>query len=196
MAKTAKKQAVAVKRSSKKSPAKRTEKAGGAGMLPGIWEHPESLFSRLAQMRSDMDSVFESMTRGLGFPQFRFPQIGMPKFAGSTMADVRFEVSESDKAFEVVAELPGLDEKDVEVTLANGLLTVRGEKQDTREQTGKNFVVSERRYGSFERSFRVPEGIDESKVTSRFENGVLTLSLPKLEAVQARTTRKIEIKNT
>jgi HSP20 family protein len=193
MAKPAKKQAVAVKRSSKKVPAKRMAR-GGAGMLPGIWEHPESLFSRLAQMRSDMDSMFELMTRGLGFPQFRLPQIEMPKFAESTIADVRFEVSESDKAFEVVAELPGLEEKDVEVTLANSLLTVRGEKQDTREQTEKDFVVSERRYGSFERSFRVPEGIDEDKVASRFENGVLTLTLPKLEAVQARTPRKIEIK--
>lgn len=120
----------------------------------------------------------------------------MPKFAGSTLADVRFEVSESEKAFEVIAELPGLNEKDVEVTLANGLLTVRGEKQDTREKTGNNFAVSERRYGSFERSFRLPEGIDEEKVTSRFENGVLTLTLPRRQAVQPQTPRKIEVKKT
>jgi HSP20 family protein len=97
----------------------------------------------------------------------------------------------------VVAELPGLEDKDVEVTLANGLLTIRGEKQDTREhQTGKNFVASERRYGSFERSFRVPEDIDEVKVTSRIENGVLTLTLPRMKTVEARAPRKIEIKKT
>jgi HSP20 family protein len=113
------------------------------------------------------------------------------------LADVRFEIAETDKAFEVVAELPGLEDKDVEVTLANGLLTIRGEKQDTREhQTGKNFVVSERRYGSFERSFRVPEDIDEVKVTSRIENGVLTLTLPRMKTVEARAPRKIEIKKT
>lgn len=197
MAKRAQKKSVAAKRSGKRTPAKRAAKQSSAGLLPGIWEHPESLFSRFAQMRSDMDSMFEAMTRGLGFPQFRLPQIDMPTFAGPTLADVRFEIAETDKAFEVVAELPGLEDKDVEVTLANGLLTIRGEKQDTREhQTGKNFVVSERRYGSFERSFRVPEDIDEVKVTSRIENGVLTLTLPRMKTVEARAPRKIEIKKT
>jgi HSP20 family protein len=203
MARTTKRDVSAKKTTQPKKPARkrvavRTASGSRARVdapqrLPVAWEHPESLLSRLAQMRSDMDSLFDSMTRGLGFPKFSFPRLKMPAFAGIGMADVRFEVSESDKAFEVVAELPGLADKDVDVTLANGVLTVNGEKQDTREDKNKDYSVSERRYGSFMRSFRIPEGVDQDKVTSRFEKGVLTLTLPKSTTAPTQRPRKIEI---
>jgi HSP20 family protein len=203
MARTTKKDVSAKKTAQPKKPARKravVRKASGpetpaeaAQRLPAAWDHPESLLSRLAQMRSDMDSLFDSITRGLGFPRFSFPRLEMPAFAGIGIADVRFEVSESDKAFEVVAELPGLADKDVDVALANGVLTVSGEKQDTREEKNMDYSVSERRYGSFMRSFRIPEGVDQDKVTSRFEKGVLTLTLPKSAAAPTQRPRKIEI---
>jgi len=203
MARTTKKDVSAKKTAQPKKPSRKravVRKASGpetraeaAQRLPAAWDHPESLLSRLAQMRSDMDSLFDSMTRGLGFPRFSFPRLELPGLTGAATADVRFEVSDSDKAFEVVVELPGLAEKDVEVTLTNGMLTISGEKQDTREEKNKDYSVSERRYGSFVRSFRIPEGVDQDKVTSRFEKGVLTLTLPKSAAAPTLRPRKIEI---
>jgi len=86
-----------------------------------------------------------------------------------------------------------MDEKDVSVTLANGVLTIKGEKKQGKEEKGESFYRSERSYGAFERSLRLPDTIDEAKIDAKFDKGVLTISaVKKPEAV--RTERKIEIK--
>lgn len=93
----------------------------------------------------------------------------------------------------VEAELPGLDEKDVSLTMQNGVLTIQGEKKLEFDEEKENYHVMERRYGSFQRSLRVPDTVDEGKVEARFDNGVLKVTLPKRpEAGGAQ--RKIEIK--
>jgi HSP20 family protein len=89
------------------------------------------------------------------------------------------DVVEKDKAYEITAELPGMEEKDIEVKFADGVLSVTGEKKEEKEEKKKDWYLSERRYGSFRRAFRVPEGVDADKIEATFKNGVLTVSLPK-----------------
>ena len=104
-----------------------------------------------------------------------------------------FEVSETDEEFRVKAELPGLDEKDIEVTIDRDLLTVKGEKRREQEEKKRNYTLSEMSYGQFSRTFALPEGVDRDNAKAQFKKGVLTLTLPKTE--QAKTQQKrIEIK--
>jgi HSP20 family protein len=102
------------------------------------------------------------------------------------------DVHENDKSMTIEVELPGVEEKDVTVTLNNGYLTIKGEKRTEREETKENYYVAERSFGSFERSLRLPDTLDESKIDARFEKGVLKVTAPKRpEALKAE--RKIEI---
>jgi HSP20 family protein len=171
--KKATKKAVRSEAAAKRAPAKKAAKA----VPPVYLEHPEGMFERLASLREEMDHLFGSLSRSFGFPELRMPSIELPARAG--IADVRFEVSESDKEVEVTAEAPGLDPEDLEITLSEGMLTVKGQKRDRREQKGKDYYISERRYGSFSRSFQAPESVDEDKISAKFENGVLSIRLPK-----------------
>ena len=94
---------------------------------------------------------------------------------GSTWAAVpAVDIAETDKAYEITAELPGMDEKNIEVKFADGVLTIRGEKKDEKEEKKKDYYLSERSYGSFQRSFQVPDGVDTDKIEATFKKGVLT----------------------
>jgi HSP20 family protein len=103
-----------------------------------------------------------------------------------------FDISENDTGYSVVAELPGIDEKDLDVTLTDGILTVKGEKRQETEEKGEAYHRIERRYGSFQRSFRMPDGIQGDKIDATYKNGVLKLMIPKSENSEAK---KIEIKH-
>ncbi len=103
------------------------------------------------------------------------------------------DVAETDKAYEVTAELPGMDESNIEVKLADDVLTIKGEKKEEKEEKKKDYYVSERRFGSFQRSFTVPAGVDVSRIEANFKNGVLIVTLPKNAQAQ-KTEKKIEIK--
>jgi HSP20 family protein len=108
-------------------------------------------------------------------------------------ARANMDVKETDKEIVIEAELPGMEEKDVSLTLQEGVLTVQGEKKIEYDEDKENDHMMERRYGSFQRSLRLPDTVDEDKVEARFENGVLRITLPKRpEAGGAQ--RKIEIK--
>jgi HSP20 family protein len=89
------------------------------------------------------------------------------------------DIVEKDKAFEVTAELPGLDVKNIDLQLSDNVLTIKGEKQEEREEKAKDRYVSERRYGSFRRSLQVPGNIDTDKIEASFKDGILTVTLPK-----------------
>ena len=89
------------------------------------------------------------------------------------------DIVEKDKAFEVTAELPGLDARNIELQLSDNVLTVKGEKHEDKEEKTKDRYVSERRYGSFRRSLQVPGSVDADKIEAAFKNGVLTVTLPK-----------------
>lgn len=133
--------------------------------------------------RRDFDRMVETMFQGATPTRWA----GMP---GGV--DLRLDVSESGEEIKVRAELPGVDEKDVEVMLADDLLTIKGEKRIEEERKEENHHVVERSYGSFARSVRLPGGIDPGAVRATFDKGVLTVTLPKPPEVQQKT-RKIEI---
>ena len=98
------------------------------------------------------------------------------------------DVTETDKAYEIAAELPGMSDKNVEVKLADGVLTIKGEKQEEKEEKKKDYYLHERNFGSFQRAFQVPDGVDADKIEASFKNGVLTVTLPK--SAQAQKTAR------
>jgi HSP20 family protein len=105
----------------------------------------------------------------------------------------RLDVSETEREFYVTAELPGMDEKDVEVSLNNSLLTLRGEKKAEKDDRRKDYYRMERSYGMFERTIPIPEGVDLDKVEASFKKGILTVSLPKSAEYQ-KERKRIPIK--
>ena len=99
------------------------------------------------------------------------------------------DMTEDDKAYKITAEVPGLEEEHIHVSVSNGTLTLKGEKQ---YEKAKNHHMSERGYGSFQRSFTLPDGIDRDKIAAELSKGVLTITLPK--TVEAQRRQKIEVK--
>jgi HSP20 family protein len=133
----------------------------------------EESFHPFLTLHSEMNRLFDDVFRGFG----SLGRLGNPLMEGQ-FAWPRLELSETDKAVTVSAELPGLSESDVQVEIANGVLSIRGEKKAERSDGSK--FVSERYYGSFERQIPL-EGVEEDKAEADFKNGVLTVTLPKSE---------------
>ncbi|HET7885784.1 MAG TPA: Hsp20/alpha crystallin family protein [Bradyrhizobium sp.] len=98
------------------------------------------------------------------------------------------DVVEKDNAFEITAELPGLDAKNIELSLSDDILTIKGEKNEEKEEKTKDRYVSERRYGSFRRSLRLPSSVDAAKIDASFKSGVLAVTLPKSAEAQKKQT--------
>jgi HSP20 family protein len=133
------------------------------------------------QLHREMNRLFDDMFRGAG--------------VSGASADVTapfVDVSETDKEIKVCAELPGVDEKDVEVTLDDDVLTIRGEKKVESEEKRENYHFQERARGSFARSIRLPRWVNAKDASASFQNGILTVMLPK-PAEQQQRTRRIEI---
>ncbi len=137
--------------------------------------------------RTEMDRLFDRFTSGFGMaplPSFRFA-------ASSGIPSPAVEITEDDTAFKLSAELPGMTEKDIEVSLSGDTLTMKGEKRQEHEEKEKNYYLTERSYGEFRRSFILPEGVDREKIAAAFANGVLTVTV--LKTVRA-APKKIEVK--
>jgi HSP20 family protein len=132
-------------------------------------------------MRADIDHVFDSFL-GRGFR--RFPMLSRSEENGGIVPSV--DVRESETEIVVEAELPGMDEKDVSVTLNNGVLTLKGEKKSEHEEKKDDYHLTERSYGSFQRSLQIADTVDADKVKATFDKGVLKVTMPKRpEAVKA-----------
>ena len=99
------------------------------------------------------------------------------------------DVVEKEQAYEITAEVPGMDQSNIQVSFAGGTLTIKGEKKEEKAEQKKEFFVSERRFGAFQRSFRVPEGVDTDKIEANFKDGILTVTLPK--TIEAREKEKV-----
>lgn len=152
---------------------RRSEPAG----LEGFWNEMERLFDNF------------------GFRSGRRPFASAPSF---DLSQPRFErwgtvpavdVSKTDKLYDITAELPGMAPADVQVKLSDGVLTISGEKKSEKERKDEDAYVSERRYGSFYRSFRLPDDIVADKIEARFANGILNIMVPR----QAKTQPKEEV---
>ena len=139
-------------------------------------------------MQSEMNRMLDDM---LG-TMFRRPQ--QRQLAGVTEWAPAVDVVTKNGDLVVRAELPGVKQEDVDITLQNNVLTISGERKAEQEEERGGYYVRERRYGSFSRSFTLPEGVDESKVHARYENGVLEVTVEGAAAVQE--PRRIQIEGS
>ncbi len=153
---------------------------GQGGRLPSRYTDPFQAF------RSEMDRLFDDFF--VGVAALSNLRQNLPT---AQVITPDLDVKETEK---VKADLPGIDEKDVQLTLQDGVLSIRGEKKSERKDERENYHLVERSYGSFQRAIRLPDTVDEDKVEARFDKGVLTVTLPKRpEMVKAQ--KKIEIKS-
>ena len=146
---------------------------------PALYRDEER--SPFLSLRREVDRLFDDF--------FRAPMLGS-SFARSTMAAwPSLEVKESDSEVRITAELPGMNEKDVELTVQDGMLTLTGEKKSENEDRDRGW--SERFYGRFERRIALPDGVDEAQCNATFRDGLLTITMPKSE--ESRRSRRIPI---
>jgi HSP20 family protein len=146
-------------------------------------------------LRDEMDRLFDRFAGGFHLPSWR-GMFGVEPAGQSTtfsFSAPAVDVTEDEKAYKIAAEMPGLDDKNVEVTIAGDLLTIKGEKRHEKEEKDKNHYVSERAYGSFQRCFALPDSVDRDKITADLAKGVLTIMLPKKAEAQ-KPEKKIEVK--
>lgn len=155
-----------------------------------------SLWEPFEALHKEVDRIFDEFTRGFGWRPLRrrfFEAEPLLRYETSFGVSAPVvDVVEKEKEYRISAELPGLEEKDVEVSVADDVLTIKGEKKEEKEEKAKNYYVSERRYGAFRRSFLLPSGVDAEKIEANFQKGVLTVTLPKTPEAQKKE-KKIAI---
>jgi len=134
-------------------------------------------------LQREIDRLFDDFTRG-------FSTLSMMPAPGGKLMPVT-DVTETDKEIEISAELPGLEEKDVQINLSDNVLTIKGEKKAEKERKEKDFRMVERSYGAFERTIELPEGVNPDSIKATIAKGVLTVTVPKPAPAQAKT---IEVK--
>ena len=171
----------------------KTEKSQGSkskDVVPSLFDWQSPLFD----LRKEIDQAFSNVLKGWPriWDQESFKSAGLPAAFGHADVSPKVEMSESDGAYEITAELPGLDEKEVEVSLRQGLLTLSGEKRAEREEKKKDYYLSERSYGAFKRSFRIPDDVESDKITAQMKKGLMTITMPKSAERKAKA-RKIAI---
>jgi HSP20 family protein len=126
------------------------------------------------QVRREMDRLFDSfLDRGF----FGLPSV--QRMVPPVIAAPDIDIRENDKEIVLEAELPGLDENDVSIVLRDGVLSLKGEKKSKRDEKNETYHLVERSYGTFERSFRLPETIDEDQIKATFDKGILHIVVPK-----------------
>ena len=149
------------------------EMATSTGRPPAV-SRPATRLSPFSVLQGEIDRVFDNFSHWRGFDIAFNPSM---------------EVTETDKAIEISTELPGMDEKDVEISIANDILTIRGEKKAEKEEQNKSYRLIERSYGSFERSLALPPGINADAIKASMSKGVLKIALPKPAAVQSQKVK-------
>lgn len=142
----------------------------------------------IVAFQDEVNKLFNDFFGELSFPSWS-RLAAEPSFTVSPAMDV----TENDKEFKVTAELPGMDVKDVQITAADGYLTIKGEKKAEKKEEREGYFRQERSYGSFQRVVALPDTANFDKAEANFKNGVLTLSIPKKAGAQSKE-RKIEIK--
>lgn len=147
----------------------------------------ENFRREVESLHRDMDRLFEGLWSE-GFGSSLLPEV----WARGEIVP-QLDVTEDNKAFAVKVDLPGLDEKDVEVALSDRILTIRGEKKEEKETKEKDFYRRERAHGTFRRSIEIPGAVDATKIEASFKKGVLTIQLPKTKEAQEKV-KQIEVK--
>lgn len=148
------------------------------------WEHP------LASFQREMNRLFDNFFGGFSLSPWEPLERGV-----GTSFTPRVDVSETDKEIKISAELPGIEEKDIDVSLTHDTLTIKGEKKTETEEKEKDYYRMERSYGSFTRSVPLPVEVDTNKVEATFKKGVLEITLPKT-AKALQETKKVAVKSS
>jgi HSP20 family protein len=138
-------------------------------------------------LQREIDQIFDDFSHGV-------PGFGASD-GGNGLRQMKLDVAETDKSFEVSADLPGASPENIDISLKEDMLTIRAETKAEKEDGNKNFYVHERSYGMYQRSIMLPTGVDPEKIDAQFEKGVLKISLPKLPEAEANV-RKIAVKST
>jgi HSP20 family protein len=155
--------------------------------VPDVWH----------SFRSEMDRLFDRFSSGFGFPSLRRMFDVEPAWRSASsfsFAAPAIDMSEDEKAYKISTELPGIDAKDIDVSVSGEMLVLRGEKRQEKEEKDNDYHFSERSYGSFQRSFELPSIVDRNKIAADFSKGVLTITLPKT-AEARQPVKKIEVKS-
>lgn len=140
--------------------------------------------------RREIDDPFTSLQREIDHLFNDFTR-GWPTVGRAPQLTPRMDVAETDKEIEITAELPGLEEKDVQVNIADNVLTIKGEKKAEKEEEDKNYHLFERSYGSFSRTLELPAGTDPDTIKASISNGVLKVTVPKPAPAQVK---RVQIK--
>lgn len=167
----------------------RLHQEGSQTDRPGAFEG----WGPVMSLRDEIDRLFDDFGGGFWRRPWTRRGIAQPSTAMAWRMSPNVEVVDCNGEYRIAAEVPGLSEQDVEVTLHDGLLTIRGEKSEERREGKADYLVSERRYGSFHRTIPLPAGADAENISADLANGVLTITVPRTEAAKA-AERKIEIK--
>ncbi len=157
-----------------------TERSQRSEPARSFLQHP------LTSLQSEIDRVFGEFMQN--FDTTKFPFLN-----GSLLPKADF--SESETAYELAVEVPGVAEKDMEVSVKNGVLTVKGDKKSEKEDKKKDYLRTERSCGSYYRAMTLPDDADEPKITARYTDGVLRIAIPKLADSQAKS-QKIAIQKS
>lgn len=142
--------------------------------------------SPFVSLRREMERVFDEFWKG--FPSWRLSEQIVPD-----TFSLRVDVTDNEDELKVAAEVPGMEERDIDVTLTNDTVTIKGEKKSEEEEKTKDYYRMERSYGSFVRTIPLPAEIDTAKVQASLKKGVLTITLPKT-AKAIKETKKISVK--
>jgi HSP20 family protein len=161
-----------------------TQEAGTKVPAKPASSFTDQLIEPFNRLRSEVDRLFDD------FPTM-FPSFSPGRLA-SRLPFPAVEMKENDKSFKLSVEVPGIDAKDVEVTVDEGVLVIKGEKKEEREEKDKGYLYSERSYGSFERRIALPTTADAGSITAKAKDGVLQITIAKA-AKAPETARKIEI---
>ena len=155
----------------------------------------ESFDRPFVELQRTTNRLFDDFFKGFGLSGGRWsePLSLTPDVFGSQWP--RVDMSETDNEIRITAELPGVNKDDLEISVSEGRITIRGEKKEQKENKGKDYYRLERSYGAYQRSFSLPCEIDEDKVDASFEHGVLDIKLPKTEAARKRI-KKISVKSS
>lgn len=168
-----------------------TEEKPAAEGGSGDWRPFEALRREIDRLFQDLETGKPIVRPPFGRNIFDFESFSRSDVTWGAIPAV--DVVEKDTHFEITAELPGVDVQDIEVNVTSDTLRIKGEKSEGKEEEKKDYHVSERRYGAFQRTFRFPEYVDADKIEASFMGGVLTLRLPKTADAQP-PGKKIPIK--
>ncbi len=151
--------------------------------LPSLWR-TQNWPGMFGSLHDEIDKVFHDFTQSVGLT----PSRGN----GNMLMSPVINVAETDKTLEITAELPGVDQDDVDVTVIDNRLTIQAEKKAEEEDKSKDYRVIERSYGKYARSMSLPFDVDPGKIDAQFKNGILTVTLPKPPEITAKT-HKVKI---